>query len=1321
MILTLFGTETDYETMEKHMAYLGKNAATLMEQINAISSAGKGNKLGAIKALLFDSQAKIDAKSSLESDVKALDEFFRLMKEKNRSAGEAFNETMKDMSLTCQNFAKRTDIASKSSKDFADSQTLLASVSLKAGNVLKILGAAAAQMVTSFAVAVIATAVINTIMDIATAADQAAEHLGDLRSSYDQNMSDLDELNEKLNANKDAMDALAKTDTGEYVKQDEYDKLAATNSLLEAQVKLKENLAKADAADTNEWAYNMLTGNNEGNGWKQAAAEWFGTNIYQTHDKTSDSHYIDYMEDDPVVAIQKEKQYLDDLNKSLKQNAADFKNGKIEQSQYTYVMGDLNRKIDDAKTNIQKIGETTESTFESMVDDGSEKYKKAAGIFKIVAGVIDQVFGDAGTAAEETGAKITDTTGDAVATQEELMKQLATDIAAATTEYEKLNQTLNAQKDGVGIGKEEYDALIAANKEYAGCLEYNNGVMQINAEKAREIAKADTALKIAEYQLKDAQDKAKWKENSEKIAQCKKTIDDIAASKKNYNKLLNSDADETFRNSLENNVSALQAENDQIAKNCDQYQILISTLRQMSGEYQSWLDMQNASTGGDMLTDAKAAYDYIKEVNQDTESKDFMANGITNMKYRAAVDFVLPDTIDPTDQKAINQYLSQIAKYMDKEGTIQADNVVKTLANAGIWDPEQLKQGLYQVAEGIDFKDFAEALGTNDDVTTALIDYLNRYDFGIMIHDDAQSLEELVNVGQAASKELKGVADYSNLSIKVDVTDLKTSDKKIGALNNTIREMNEIKAKPDVDVGTVTSANAVIAACVAQIQALEAPVVMRVDTSQLSGNMQDAIDELQQFQNDYNNWQMKIQVGASEEDIAVAKKQVENSLESLQGIDIPAGLEINQESIETVESSLKKLTSEKLVELGVDAKAIDGYEPDSKTADVTYNVVRTEVDDFAKENHNLDANLVYHIKTEDTASSYAAASGAESQQGSHGFGAANGLGEPIGGKMLVGELGNEILCEPDGKWRTVGDNGAEFVNVSKGSIIFDHEKTQELLSRGWVNGRGETRANGTKGESRAPGSVSSSVVAWNPSAAIANAKSYAKAVDDTKKKAEEAKKAAEALRKEYERAKEVLDREKDALDEIKESLEEQKGVLDGIVDTVTDRIDQEIDRLEHMWDGLKDSFDNHKSELDGALSAVQKILDDKIKEYEKAQTALDDSYKPRLEALQEEIDRLNDKNDAEKEAIDLQKKKAALDAAKSAKTVRVYREGQGYVWEADQNAINDAQDAYNDALQQKQVSDLEKQKEALEKQLEDEKQIGQIGQIIMVVRFLETT
>ena len=83
---------------------------------------------------------------------------------------------------------------------------------------------------------------------------------------------------------------------------------------------------------------------------------------------------------------------------------------------------------------------------------------------------------------------------------------------------------------------------------------------------------------------------------------------------------------------------------------------------------------------------------------------------------------------------------------------------------------------------------------------------------------------------------------------------------------------------------------------------------------------------------------------------------------------------------------------------------------------------------------------------------------------------AAGTPNASGGKTLVGEIGNELVVNPHtGKWYTVGDNGAEFVSLPHGAIVFDHEKTQKLLNNGFVGGYGDALVSGNAMDAGSPG------------------------------------------------------------------------------------------------------------------------------------------------------------------------------------------------------------------------------------------------------------
>lgn len=54
---------------------------------------------------------------------------------------------------------------------------------------------------------------------------------------------------------------------------------------------------------------------------------------------------------------------------------------------------------------------------------------------------------------------------------------------------------------------------------------------------------------------------------------------------------------------------------------------------------------------------------------------------------------------------------------------------------------------------------------------------------------------------------------------------------------------------------------------------------------------------------------------------------------------------------------------------------------------------------------------------------------------------------------LTGEVGQEVVVRK-GKFFTVGDNGAEMVDLQKGDIVFNHKQTEELFKHGYVTSNG---------------------------------------------------------------------------------------------------------------------------------------------------------------------------------------------------------------------------------------------------------------------------
>ena len=80
------------------------------------------------------------------------------------------------------------------------------------------------------------------------------------------------------------------------------------------------------------------------------------------------------------------------------------------------------------------------------------------------------------------------------------------------------------------------------------------------------------------------------------------------------------------------------------------------------------------------------------------------------------------------------------------------------------------------------------------------------------------------------------------------------------------------------------------------------------------------------------------------------------------------------------------------------------------------------------------------------------------------------------GKTLMGELGPELVVS-NGRYFTVGNNGAEFVDLPSDAIVFNHLQTKKLLGSGGMVGTGEPVTNERNAVALAGGNVNGPAMA----------------------------------------------------------------------------------------------------------------------------------------------------------------------------------------------------------------------------------------------------
>jgi len=137
-----------------------------------------------------------------------------------------------------------------------------------------------------------------------------------------------------------------------------------------------------------------------------------------------------------------------------------------------------------------------------------------------------------------------------------------------------------------------------------------------------------------------------------------------------------------------------------------------------------------------------------------------------------------------------------------------------------------------------------------------------------------------------------------------------------------------------------------------------------------------------------------------------------------------------------------------MVKCGLDTSLIEGYQATEHTTNgkVIWDNNIDAVTSWMAQEHKADGTVEWgndttYVKTHFTATGTINWSGDDVLNGTaHAQGTAF-KGGSWGAKKtetaLVGELGPELLVRGD-RWQTIGDNGAEFKQIKKGDIIFNH-------------------------------------------------------------------------------------------------------------------------------------------------------------------------------------------------------------------------------------------------------------------------------------------
>ena len=736
--------------------------------------------------------------------------------------------------------------------------------------------------------------------------------------------------------------------------------------------------------------------------------------------------------------------------KNLKDDVDAYVKAKYDELKYSY----------EAKNGIPTTVEEYNKMHDSILNniDASQEYKD------VLSDMMQQDFSEsidfdaigesAGNAAEQIEKAAANATSSLAQ-----MSQKAQDVVSS---IKSVQDVLNAQTTGKSMSLSDWSS--EELKDYRSALEYVNGSLQLNADRVNEIVKAKGEEQIAVNDANKAYAESQYLANAGEIEKLRAKIRDNTFA-----------ADENAE-SVQAQIEAYQAQNDTLLDTINSYNLMNASITEATSAYQNWLNAQSGSDYGDMANDAVSA---IQRIRDTYDSNSDVFGDFGSKKFEAAIDFIVPDSVDGDDLSAIESYMSDFKQYLkfDDNGAVDGLNIDKFLensVNAGLM--KYSEDDGFQVLGGKKMEDFAEGLNMSSGMVQAFFDELQLKGADFDWADEAnKTIGDLGVSATEAAEKLRSIDQFKNLKIQMDVSDLATSEEKISALDATISEMQEVKGKVAVDSSEAEYANQVIQYCITQKQMLSQPEVMQVDTSLVEGKIGEAIALFQQFQ------QAKEQLEATQAlglDTTQAQANLDAVTQKIQGLDenVTTTLSIDTSSVDSIQETINNLTCKMLVDVGIDDSAIIGYQSEEHNAKgtVEWDNNTAAVDAYSAAQKAATGEVKWYnntslVKTTFTATgtiNWTNSGGGHSLNGTaHAYGTAKASGDwgtAPGGKTLVGELGREIVVDPHtGRWYTVGDNGAEFRDIPAGAIVFNHVQSESLLENGYVAGRAAALVSGT--------------------------------------------------------------------------------------------------------------------------------------------------------------------------------------------------------------------------------------------------------------------
>ena len=536
----------------------------------------------------------------------------------------------------------------------------------------------------------------------------------------------------------------------------------------------------------------------------------------------------------------------------------------------------------------------------------------------------------------------------------------------------------------------------------------------------------------------------------------------------------------------------------------DDTSILAAQYEGLTSAFYKWEQAQSMGEEGDMYDSITGGLENIKEL--------YEKGLIGTNKFKSALELMTgKDMSNASSSELLAAYDEAYPKMM-RYFTDSQDGCINFLNDLKGINKEWVKlndDGSWDINFGIgNDQEIADALGIGVETVQAIMRKLVDYNFDINLDSVYTDLELLQTKAEKANEKLIELGK-TDIRFNFNTTDIDSLDKQIEdafALYETFRNEDgtinlELEGAKEVQYMLVT--------LVRQKQELSKPFVMNVDASKVEGELGQAL----QLIKDYTTKKNEIEIFKVNGDVAQLQQaqmeiqgiargldllpnnvkialglndgNVQEMLDKIMNtnINVPAGLELDENSLNAFLQFISTLSPEVLVAAGVDSSLVENYVAEEKVDEgniVEFEPKDTKVQAYLKTpkrgtgyiDFKVRANEVDNYIRSHGGSTTGSSNGGSSQNSSSsnkssktgysdrvkvdGTFHAHANGTDVGIKhdeeAIVNELGEEGLIRNGVFTKILG--GMRKMRLKAGDIILNHKQVEELEKNGYVTSNG---------------------------------------------------------------------------------------------------------------------------------------------------------------------------------------------------------------------------------------------------------------------------